>query len=106
MDLEEKFAMAEKVSQEHLKKLDKISLDIKRLEAFLQKSGFGCFRKTYETNIPEDRSIFLIWNGARLCGAAAETPLIETKVRNRLISHPFLADFLESICLHHTEVNK
>ncbi len=104
MELEEKYAMAEKVSQEHLKRLDKISMEIKRLDAFLQRSGFGYFRKTYETEAANGL-IILSWNGDRLCGAS-DIPLIESSVTVRLRSCPFLADFLESICLHHTEVTK
>lgn len=96
--LQKAYVSAQKASEDMLKNLDRISNDIKNLEEFLQSSGFGEFHKSYKT---EDNASFdICWNSKRLCNLGC--PLIETKVKIRLIAYPFLTDFLESISRFHT----
>jgi hypothetical protein len=96
-DLQEKYEAAKRMSDDHLKKLDTIGVDIRRVEDFLQKSGYGEFKKQYG-DVP------LVFDGKRLCYYS--TPILETKVKTRLEAHPFLGDFLESIALFHSLIGE
>jgi hypothetical protein len=92
-ELQDKYDAAKLMSNAHLKKLDMIGVDIKRAEAFLQKSGYGEYKKYYG-------DIALIFDGKRLC--YLHIPLIDMHVRGKLEAHPFLGDFLESIATHYS----
>lgn len=99
-ELQTKIEAAKKISEDHLKTLDKVSSDIKNLEEFLQGSGFGEFTKGYKTE--DDKNLILWWNGKRLCLETVN--LIETKIKSRLEAYRFLPDFLESISLMHSRL--
>jgi hypothetical protein len=91
-ELQDKYLAAKKISEDHIKKMDAIGVDIRRAEVFLLKSGFGEFEKKYGYMV-------MRFDGKRLlCGT---TPFIETKVKDRMEAHPLLGDFLESIAMFH-----
>lgn len=103
-ELHEKYLSAKKVSEEHLKRLALIDMDITRVEAFLQKSGFGEFYKNYK--LDENLSFDLNFQGKKLLFGGINflnsgVCLIDAKIKIRIEVYPFLPDFLESIASFH-----
>jgi len=96
-ELQKQYEEARKVSIEHLQKLDRISIDIRRLEEFLKQSGFGEYHKEYYDEY--NNKVLLNWTGKRLC--LENTNLIETKVMYRMKAYIFLPEFLKDISTMH-----
>ena len=102
-ELQQKYEYAKFISQDHIKKMDSIGVDIRRAEAFLLKSGFGEFEKAYKPNA--NYSTTLVWDSKRLTVYSGK-PLGETNVKTRLEMYPFLGDFLESIALFYSQLGE
>ena len=100
-ELQDKYLVAKKISEDHIKKMDAIGVDIRRAESFLQKSGFGEFDKAYKPNA--NYSTTLVWDSKKLTVYSGK-PLSETNVKTRLEMYPFLGDFLESIALFYRQL--
>lgn len=89
--LERAFNKAKEISEKKLNNLDKISDDIKKIEKFLQSSGFSAHEFCYEIGVTTD----LGWDGSRL--NLNGKPLIESKAAERLRVYPLLWDFLNML---------
>lgn len=89
--LQKAFDKAKLISRDKLHFLDMISDDIRKLEKFLQSSGFP----PYHTMYGDDSSIYLKWDGFRL--NLNDRPLIEAKATERVKVHPLLGNFLTQI---------
>jgi hypothetical protein len=96
-ELQKSYIAANKISENHLNKLDEVSSDIKMIESFLQNSGFGEYEKHYE--FYEGQKFVLYWDNKRL--NCLHRPLIECPIKIRLGAYPHLPDFLDSIARFH-----
>jgi hypothetical protein len=103
-ELQKSYLIAKHLSEKHLKYLDKISNDIKKLEKFLDTTGYGEYTKSYKKPDEVYDSVHLTWRGGRIMLGGFN--LIETKVKQRMEAYPYLSNFLKSIAYYHEEGKK
>ena len=99
-ELHGKFLEAKTISDELLKKLDLMNMDLKRIESFLIGSGFSSFSKTY--TISKSENVFIDFDGKSL--RYRNHYLKELSSKQIMQFHALIPDFLESIAKSHVEV--